>query len=178
MGRIARLLGRIGRVFGLGDDATAEPEAGAATADYECSICGTPVADPEDACSLCGSTDTDPVDADGGGAVEDDADGGGAVGDDADGGGADVGTADAGALDPDRARTASVPDGEDAPEERLSELRAAGTGLLERHDDRWRADDGGYLVERRDGSETRVDARAGVRRVLLAEYGTDDDPAQ
>lgn len=138
------LLGRLRawwrETFG-GGVATDDSAATAAAYDYECAVCGTGVDGPEESCPLCQSTDVVRV--------------------------GDESADSADSTEPSFGREQHVSPGDDESVERLRELRKQDE-LLERHADRWRQVDDGFVVETSDG-ERLVESREGVVEALRNE---------
>lgn len=120
-----------------------ESDAGdAVDADYRCSVCNTPVSDPEEGCSLCGASD--PVPADDPAEAED---------------------ADAG-LDPTATRegVGAAPDDEVA---RLRSIRARET--LDDHPDRWERVDGDRFRVHVGDEDRVVDSPSAAAKLIRSD---------
>lgn len=150
MGVLDRLARAIRRLLGKGDsDADAgggSADSGEGAAEYRCSVCGTPVADPDGECPLCRSTDVVPADGDG-----------------------ENGEPEAGSGGSPR-ETALAEDAAPTVGDVLS-----GRDLLAAHEDRWHREDGGYRVSLPDGGMERAASKDEVRTLLFRHYGPPEE---
>lgn len=179
MGVLERLRGWWRSV--TGDDGDVETTVeGTGTYDYECSVCGTGVDEPDADCPLCRSSDVVAADArppsatsTGGSTRGPD---GVSVGGEFSPPGTGVGRDGRRTEDPPTAEFGrrrpvrrSVAPADDAAVERLRELRGAGDGgeLLERHADRWEPHAEGFRVETAAGTRI-VDSHEDVVALLRA----------
>lgn len=117
--------------------------ADAVAYDYECAVCGTGVDGPDESCPLCHSSDVVSAGAESGASPD--------------------------PTEPSFGRDQYVSPGDesDASVARLRELRQQDE-LLERHADRWRRTEAGFVVETADG-ERVVDSREAVVALLRNE---------